>query len=189
MTKLIDLLLNIVIFGIFVILFGIMVIFIEKKDYLMSIFSIILMIILGIIMFKRYDSRKIPLQKIKIIKEYLQLMESQYFISIYSNWSIYKDDETRDKYIIILKDIEEETSMIRYFPFECNKFDYIFGRGTGSVKYSVTEVNNWLVQNTKINVKEELYADILERTKRKTLEDMHGKYDIPREGSTEEVLE
>lgn len=168
----------------FVVLIVVEINFINKKDYWMAGTAMALMIILGLFYVRGMTNpSKTAIPKIKVIKRYIEMMEEQYSISILPNWSLYKDETTRDQYIILLKDVDEETSHIRYFPFECNKFEYVYGRGTGSIKYNVSEVNSWLLQNSKMNIKEELYADLLEKSKRETNRAMYGTFDVPRDNN------
>ena len=157
---------------IFFLIFSIVLfISIVKKYYITAGLGFIFLIIILVLVFKDKEIKK-PIPKHKVIEEYIKMMEQNYGISINNNWILYRDEQTPVDYVIVLKDIEEESMNVRYFPFECNKFNFIFGRGTGSIKYKVAEVINWLHQNTHINLKPELYVDLTEKARAQTLREM-----------------
>lgn len=144
-----------------------------KKDTLNIIVGFIFLVVLVILAFWKFRDVKKPIPKHIVIEKYKELMEDKYSISLSSNAILYRDEETPEEYVMVLKDIDEDNNnMVRYFPFECNKFELIFGRGTGSLKYKIAEIINWLHQNTRINLKPEVYVDLSERAKLRTLREM-----------------
>ena len=164
---------SIILLIIFMILSIFLIIFIQEEDYLMSGISVVLIAVLIILMFKNVSLIRKPIPKNEVIDKYIELMEDKYGISIFNNHILFKDEETPTEYVVVLKDVDEESGLIRYFPFECNKFDLIFGRGTGSIKYRITEVYNWVLQNTRINLRPELYIDLTERARAQTMRGLY----------------
>ena len=144
-----------------------------KKDILNIIVGFIFLIVLVVLAFWKFRDVKKPIPKHIIIEKYKELMEDKYSVSLSSNTILFRDEETPEEYVMVLKDIDEDNNnMSRYFPFECNKFELIFGRGTGSIKYKISETLNWLHQNTRINLRPEIYVDLSERAKLRTLKEM-----------------
>lgn len=134
-------------------------IFIQRNEYVYAIVTFVIALIFVYLAFM-LNKPRIPIPKHIVIRKFIELMEEQYNISILPNQCIFRDEETPTEYVIVLKDIDESDGLPRYFPFECNKYEFIYGRGTGAIKYKVSEVYNWLLQNNRLNLRADVYQEI-----------------------------
>lgn len=130
---------------------------IDKESYGLGILSLIMFSFVVYFAFRNNNKKKPPIPKSEVIKKYIDVMENDYGISVLPNQTLKFDEATPEDYVMVLYDIDEDTGMVRYFPFECNKYEFIFGRGTGSIKYRVTEAYNWLLKNNRLNLRPEVY--------------------------------
>lgn len=151
-----------------VIILGFGIYSLDRKSYFNAGFALVCLIILGVFVFKNINVYRKPIPKDEVIKKYKELMEEKYSISIFSNCTLYDDTETPESYIIILRDVDEGTGQTRYFPFECNKYELIFGKGTGSITHSVAKALFWLYKNSNIAIGQELYTDLTNRARSQT---------------------